>query len=106
MFPFIGNFKPKNLFHFVLDNQVYATTQNQPTVSPPAEFDKVALASGYRQAYKVDSGEELRSLLESIKNNDGPVLVWVKIALGNKEEAGRIPGSPEEIRDSFMQAAG
>lgn len=106
LLPFIGAYKPKNLFHFILDNQVYATTQNQPTVSPPAEFDKIALASGYRQAYKVSSSEELKSLLASIKNNDGPVLVWVEIALGNKEGAGRAPSSPEEIRDSFMQAVG
>ncbi len=106
LLPFIGAYKPKNLFHFILDNQVYATTQNQPTVSPPVEFDKMALACGYRQAHKVSSGEELRSLLASIKNSDGPVLVWVKIALGNREGTGRVPGSPEETRDSFRQAVG
>ncbi len=104
LLPFIGSFQPKNLFHFILDNQVYATTQNQPTVSPSTEFDKIALASGYRHAYKVSSGEELRSLLSSIKNYDGPVLVWVKIAPGYKEGIGRVPISPEGIRDDFMQA--
>ena len=106
MLPFIGTFKPKNLFHFILDNQVYATTQNQPTVSPTVEFDKIALASGYRQAYKVESGEELQSLLASIKDNDGPVLVWIKIVLGNREGSGRVPGTLEEIRDNFMRAIG
>ena len=106
MLPFIGAHKPKNFFHFILDNQVYATTRNQPTVSPTSEFDKIALASGYRQAYKVSSSEELESLLESIKNSDGPVLVWVKIVLGNKEGAGRVPYSPEEIKDSFIQEVG
>ena len=104
LLPFIGSYKPKNLFHFVLDNQVYATTQNQPTVSPSTEFDRIALASGYRQAYKASSSEELTSLLELIKNYDGPVLVWVKIAPGYKEGIGRVPGSPEEITDNFMQA--
>ncbi len=104
LLPFIGSCKPQNLFHFILDNQVYATTQNQPTVSSTTEFDKMALDSGYRQAYKVSSGEELRSLLASIKNYDGPVLVWVKIAPGYKEGIGRVPSSPEEIRDNFMQA--
>ena len=100
---FIGNHKPKNLFHFILDNQVYATTQNQPTVSPSTEFDKIALASGYRHAYKASSSEELGSLLATIKNYDGPVLVWVKIAPGSREGIGRVPLSPEEVRDNFMR---
>lgn len=104
LLPFIGSCEPKNLFHFILDNQTYASTQNQPTVSPSTEFDKIALASGYRQAYQVSSAEELRSLLESIKNSNGPVLIWVKIALGNKKGVGRVPIPPEEIRDRFTEA--
>ncbi len=104
LLPFIGSCKPQNLFHFILDNEVYATTQNQPTVSPTTEYDKIALASGYRQAYKVSSTEELRSLLAAIKDYDGPVLVWVKIAPGYKEGIRRVPSSPEEIRDNFMLA--
>jgi len=103
LLPFIGSCKPKNLFHFILDNQAYATTQNQPTVSPTTEFDQIALASGYRQAYKVSSTVDLRSLLALIKDYDGPVLVWVKIAPGYKKGIGRVSGLPEEIRDNFMQ---
>lgn len=104
LIPFIGSYQPENLFHFILDNQTYASTQQQPTVSPSTRFDKIALSSGYRQAYKVSSGEELSSLLESIKNSDGPVLIWVKIAPGNKEGIGRISISPEEIKDRFTEA--
>ena len=104
LLPFIGSCQHKNLFHFILDNQTYASTQNQPTVSPTTEFDKIALSSGYRQAYKVSSGEELRSLLSSIKNSDGPVLIWVKIASGNKKGVSRVSISPEEIRDRFTEA--
>jgi len=102
LLPLIGSCKPENLFHFILDNEAYASTQNQPTVSPSTQFDKVALSSGYRQAYKVSSGEELKSLLESIKNSEGPVLIWVKIILGNKKGIGRVSVSPEKIRDHFM----
>lgn len=103
LLPFIGSCQPKNLFHFILDNQAYASTQNQPTVSPSTEFDKIALSSAYRQAYKVSSAEELRSLLESIKSSDGPVLIWVKIAPGEKGGISRVSFSPEEIRDNFMR---
>ena len=103
LIPFIGSRKPKNLLHFVLDNKVYASTQNQPTISPSTEFDKIALSSGYRQAYRVSSGEELRTLLASIKDSEGPVLVWIKVTPGNKEGIGRVSHSPEEIKRGFME---
>ena len=102
LIPFTGTYKPENLFHFILDNAVYASTQNQPTVSPAIEFDKMALSSGYRHAYRVSSGEELKLLLESIKDSKGPNLVWVKVASGNKEGIGRVSYSPEEIKKRFM----
>ena len=104
LIPFIGSCQPGNLFHFILDNQVYASTKYQPTVSSSMEFDKIALSCGYQQAYKVSSGEELEFLLESIKDSEGTTLIWVKIAAENKEEIGRISYSPEEIKNYFQKA--
>ncbi len=103
LIPFIGNRKPRNLLHFILDNQAYASTQNQPTISPTVEFDRIALASGYHEAYKASSGEELKSLLESIRDSEGPILVWVKVASGNQSETGRISYSPEAIKRRFIE---
>jgi len=104
LIPFIGSRQPKNLFHFILDNEVYASTQNQPTVAPSTQFDKVALSCGYRQAYKVSSGEELRLLLESIRDSEGPNLVWVKVAPENRRGIGRVSHSPEEIKRRFIES--
>lgn len=104
LIPFIGRYKPQKFLHFILDNGVYASTQNQPTVSPSVEFDKIALSSGYRHAYKVSSPEKLKSLLKSIKNLRGPVLVWVKVVPGNKKRIGRVSVPPEKIKSDFMEA--
>ena len=104
LIPFIGSRKPKNLFHFVLDNEVYASTQNQPTIAPSTQFDDIALSSGYRQAYKVSSGEELKLLLESVKDSEGPTLIWVKVTPENKSGIGRVSYSPAEIKGRFMEA--
>jgi len=102
--PFIGSFKPKNLLHFVLDNEVYASTQNQPTVAPSTQFDNIALSSGYRQAYKVSFAEELKILLQSVKDSEGPNLIWVKVTPENKSGIGRVSYSPAEIKERFMEA--
>jgi len=104
LIPFIGSRQPKNLFHFILDNQTYASTQNQPTISSSVEFDKIALSSGYRGAYKASSGKELSNILKSMKDAEGPALIWIKVAPGNRSEAGRISHSPEEIKKRFMKA--
>lgn len=103
LIPFIGSCKPKNLFHFILDNETYASTENQPTISPSVEFDKIAIFSGYERAYKVSFGEELRNLLSKIKNSEGPILIWIKVTSGNKQGIGRISHTPKEIRDRFME---
>ena len=102
LIPFIGSRKPKNLFHFILDNEVYASTEKQPTIAPSTQLDSIALACGYRQAGKVSSGEELRLLLASIKDSEGPNLIWVKVAPENKSGIGRVLHSPEEIKRRFM----
>lgn len=102
--PFIGSCKPKNFLHFILDNEVYASTKNQPTVSTSVDFEKLAYSCGYRGAYVVRSSEKLEECLESAKKQEGPILVCVKVASGNKEEIGRVLHSPEEIKDRFMGA--
>ncbi len=103
LIPFIGSRQPKNLFHFILDNEAYASTEEQPTIAPTTQFDKIALASGYRQAGKVSSGEELGLLLASIKDSEGPNLIWVKVTPENRSGIGRVTHSPEEIKRRFME---
>lgn len=106
LLPFIGSRQPRNLLHFVLDNEVYGSTENQPSVAATTQLDTIALASGYRQACKVTSGEELRHILETVKDREGPYLVWVKVAPGNKEGIGRVTYSPEEMKKLFMESMG
>jgi phosphonopyruvate decarboxylase len=101
--PFIGSTKPKHFIHFILDNQSYASTRGQPTISKSVEFDKIALASGYKQAYKVNSGKKLHSLLSSVKDITGPLLVWVKLVPGYQDGIERVSISPETIKQHFMR---
>ncbi|UCH43079.1 MAG: phosphonopyruvate decarboxylase [Dehalococcoidales bacterium] len=104
--PFIGSRQPGNLFHFVLDNQVYASTEGQPTIATSTQFDQLALASGYRRAYKASSGTELKGVLQSVKDSEGPVLVWVRVAPQNQGGTGRVTHSPEDIKRRFIEGLG
>ena len=76
----IAGKKPKNFVHFVLDNECYATTGGQP-VPNSVEIDYAAMAkgAGYTSAYNFDDLEDFATSIEDIMNEDGPVMVSIKI---------------------------
>ena len=71
---------PANFYHFLLDNEVYATTGGQPV--PNAKniaYDKLALAAGYPRAHAFDEIADLVRELPAILALPGPVFVALKV---------------------------
>jgi phosphonopyruvate decarboxylase/sulfopyruvate decarboxylase subunit beta len=100
----IGHFAPKNLVHFVLDNEMHASTGGQPTVSNTVRLEEVALAAGYRTAKKVSSSEDLRIAVKEVLNTtEGPSFVLIKIEKGEKEVP-RVSHEPTHIKSRFKEA--
>ena len=78
--PTIGEKAPRNLYHFMLDNGVYATTGGQPV--PNADvmaYDVVAQGCGYPSTYSIDNLEDFTDQIEGILGQPGPVFVALKI---------------------------
>lgn len=102
--PFIGHIKPKNLIHIVLDNEAYASTKNQPTVSKTVDLPATAKACGYISSYGVKTKAELNEILEKIKDKDGPTFISVKVMKGNRSDIGRVSDryTCEDITKRFM----
>ncbi len=71
---------PKNFFHFLLDNECYATTGGQP-VPNAQEIDYAGMAksAGYRSAHSFDDLEDFVTNVGSIMEEEGPVFISVKI---------------------------
>ena len=71
---------PKNFYHFLLDNECYATTGGQkiPNATKTA-YDVIAKGAGYRAAYAYDDLEELSNNMEKILGEPGPVLIAMKV---------------------------
>jgi thiamine pyrophosphate-dependent acetolactate synthase large subunit-like protein len=76
----IAGKKPKNFYHFLLDNECYATTGGQP-VPNAREIDYAAMAksAGYASIYHFDDLEEFATDVEGVLNEQGPVFVSIKI---------------------------
>ena len=72
--------KPKNFYHFVLDNECYATTGGQPV--PNAKniaYEAIAKGCGYPSAYAYTNLESFQVNVKRIMSENGPVFVAMKI---------------------------
>ena len=76
----IAGKKPKNFFHFLLDNECYATTGGQPVPnSKEIDYARLAGSAGYVSTYNFDDLEDFRVSVGEILMEEGPVFVAVKI---------------------------
>tara|TARA_B100001750_G_C15442767_1_gene564499 strand:+ start:349 stop:942 length:594 start_codon:yes stop_codon:yes gene_type:complete len=72
----VANKAPKNLYHFVIQNGVYAMTGGQPIPgAAKVSFRDMALAAGYANAYDFSDLEEFENSIEDIFAEDGPILI-------------------------------
>ena len=75
----VANKAPQNLYHFVLDNGVYATTGGQATPGTNvASYTELARAAGYAVVFEFDDLEDFENQAEEVLKQPGPVLVCVK----------------------------
>lgn len=103
--PMTGFFKPGNLLHIVLDNEAYASTGKQPTISNVIKLEDIARSAMYVYVRKVTANEELKKEVEYTLKNDGPSFLLVKISdNGEKNKIGRVTHTPEQIKERFMSA--
>ena len=76
----IAEQRPQNFYHFMLDNEVYATTGGQPV--PHAKtiaYHDIARACGYPRAYAYDNLETFSINVERILGEPGPVFIALKV---------------------------
>lgn len=98
----IGNRKPKNLVHVVINNEAHESVGGMPTVSATMNIPQVALGCGYESAVSVQTMEELKEKLWQTKEAAVLSLIEVKCAVGARADLGRPKTSPKENRDHFM----
>jgi phosphonopyruvate decarboxylase len=76
----IGNQAPKNFYHFVLYNGVYAFTGCQPLPGVDRfRFEGLAREAGYPSAHVFEDTDSLSSKIPEIIDEEGPVFVCLKI---------------------------
>ncbi|MEW6269182.1 MAG: thiamine pyrophosphate-dependent enzyme [Thermodesulfobacteriota bacterium] len=95
--PMIGVLAPERFRHVVLDNGVYASTGNQPTISSRVALEEIARASGYRVVARVRDAARVAPALREQASRPGPSLLLVETLPEEGPPAPRIPFTPREM---------
>jgi len=87
--------QPKNLKHFVIDNQVYQTVENMPMVDQGrADYALMAAGAGIAQTATIDNIPDLEAKLPGILAATGPYFVRLRIEA--EPDYQRTPPAPYE----------
>ncbi len=71
---------PANFYHFLLDNECYATTGGQPVPNAKVvAYDALALGAGYPRAFAFSELPQFSQSLPGILAASGPVFVALKV---------------------------
>ena len=98
----VANKAPKNYVHVVFNNGAHDSVGGQPTVGLKIDLPAVAKAVGYKAAYSVETKDYLAELLGNVKNQEGPVLLEVKVKKGNRKDLGRPTTTPIQNKEALM----
>jgi thiamine pyrophosphate-dependent acetolactate synthase large subunit-like protein len=84
----VAEHKPANFYHFMLDNECYATTGGQPVPNAKnVRYEQIALGAGYPRAFAFDDLEKFSQALPEILWQRGPVFVAMKVTPEVENEA-------------------
>lgn len=76
----IAEHAPANFYHFLLDNECYATTGGQPVPNAKnVAYDVIARGCGYPRTFAFEALEDFAQNIQDILARPGPVLVAMKV---------------------------
>jgi phosphonopyruvate decarboxylase len=102
--PIIGQSDLKNLLHIVLNNGAHDSVGGQPTVGMKIDFKQIAIACGYQKAETADDENSLKSKINYLKKESGPIFLEVKVKTGARSDLGRPNLKPSDNIINFTKS--
>lgn len=97
----IGDRKPNNLIHILLDNNAYASCNAENTLSKIINFETLAKMVGYQCVNKISNTSMLSSIFSNALKSNQTTFLHIKIEKGEMKETTRIKNLPL-ITNRFM----
>ncbi len=98
----IGNVKPNNLVHIIINNGAHETVGGMPTVTNTMNLVGIAKSCGYPYAVSVDNFDDLDNELKLVKSRDELCFIEILCSIGARENLGRPTTTALENKINFM----
>ena len=102
----IGYYRPTNLIHVLLDNNMHDSTGGQQTLSHRIPLEHVAAACGYADVVSVTTGTDFERELKRALGSNGPSFIYTQILPGSLDSLPRPTLKPFEVKDRLMDYLG
>lgn len=99
----IGQKKPKNLIHVLLNNEAHESVGGAPTVSGTCDWGMIAQGCGYPRTFAPKTQEEVTEVFAQLGKDKGLCFLELKTAIGSRENLGRPKELPVENKMLFME---
>ena len=98
----IGQRKPANLVHVVINNGAHETVGGMPVCEGGLDLCAMAMAAGYRSVCRANSVETLLNAIDTAMCAGELAFIEVMCAVGARDDLGRPTTTPQENRDALM----
>ena len=99
----VGNVKPNNLVHIVINNSAHETVGGMPTVASTMNLVNIAKSCGYSYAVSVDNFDDLDKELELAKSRNELSFIEILSSIGSRKDLGRPTTTAIENKENFMK---
>ncbi len=99
----LGQYRPANLVHVLINNGSHETVGGMPTVAEGIDMPALAAACGYPYAVGVRTYEELDRELRRAKNSKELFFIEAKCDISSRETLGRPTTTALENKENFMR---
>lgn len=99
----VGNVKPDNMVHIVINNAAHETVGGMPTVASTMDMVSIAKSCGYSYAVSVDNFDDLDKELKLAKSRDELSFIEIMSSIGSRKDLGRPTTTAIENKENFMK---
>jgi phosphonopyruvate decarboxylase len=103
--PVIGQLRPSNFLHVLLNNAAHESVGGQPTVGDRIDFEAITRSSGYRDYRHAGDAASLRAAWAELSAGDGPAMLEARIEVGSRADLGRPTSTPAHNKRAFLDVA-
>lgn len=100
----IGQTKPANYIHVLLNNSAHDSVGGQPTCAAEISLTSIAKSCGYSSINTIQNKEDINKVISWANQHKGPHFIEIIIKKGARGDLGRPTSSPNENKNLFMKA--